>query len=62
MGDRPRDVGSSRALPPLDVERFTFPTAWLCLLPYVLSWDCLGSFPIQATTCYPMPARAMVST
>ena len=41
---------------------FTFPTAWLCLLPYVLSWDCLGSFPIQATICYPMPARAMVST
>ena len=22
MGDRPRDVGSSRARPPLDVERF----------------------------------------
>ena len=24
---------------------FTFPTVWLCLLPYVLSWDCLGVIP-----------------
>ena len=63
MGDRPRDVGSSRARPPLDVERFHISdrVAMLAALRVVLGLPRV--IPNSGmTTCYPMPARAMVST